>query len=164
MKKKHEIDFFNETTTKFKQFPKLLKEIVTYALSEVLKIDRSVYLSLTLTSRERIHELNKTYRSVDRATDVLSFPSSTIEEIRDPNEKSQLILGDIFICLEVANKQAEELNHSLLYEVCFLFVHGLLHLSGINHDTDEEYAIMQQTMKDIITKKGESIDPWNILN
>ena len=90
--------------------------------------------TLTFVEPEAIQELNRTYRGVDAVTDVLSFESDG--EI-DP-ETNVEYLGDIVICSAQAAKQAEQSGHSLADEIALLEIHGLLHLLGYDHGTDEE--------------------------
>ena len=92
-------------------------------------------VSITLVDDERIRELNREYRHIDRATDVLSFPTGDNEE--DPAEGA-VPLGDIVISLERAYAQAAEYGHSPEREVAFLCVHSMLHLLGYDHETSKE--------------------------
>lgn len=89
-------------------------------------------ISLLLTDDERIKDLNKEYREKDKATDVLSFPMS-----EDPFEEGGM-LGDIVISLETAKSQASDADIEIDREVAFLFIHGLLHLMGFDHEESEE--------------------------
>lgn len=98
-------------------------------------------VNLIFTSEETIQRLNKTFREVDRATDVLSFPSDIDEE-----------LGDIFIALTVAEQQAKKLNHSLTRELAFLAVHGFLHCIGYDHHDPIEAEIMFNTQERILDR------------
>ena len=100
-------------------------------------------LSITLTDDERIHELNKKFRDVDRPTDVLSFAFRESDEPEILNQQVE-ILGDIIISLERAKIQAENFGHSYLREVIFLTVHGLLHLLGYDHMEEEERLEMER--------------------
>lgn len=87
-------------------------------------------VSLTLTDNPGIHQLNREYRGVDRPTDVLSFPQFAAEE----PIPAGATLGDIVISLPQMAAQAREYGHSQKREFCFLFVHGLLHLLGYDHE------------------------------
>jgi probable rRNA maturation factor len=91
--------------------------------------------SVVFVSDERIRELNRDYRNVDRATDVLSF--SFLEE-----EHRAGVVGDVYISLETARRQAEERGIPLGEEVLRLLVHGLLHLVGHVHDEESQAARM----------------------
>lgn len=98
-------------------------------------------ISLTLVSLEEIRELNRDYRDVDRETDVLSFPQ--FESVEDMPEIGELCLGDVVICIEKVEEQAEEFGHSFERELIYLFVHSLLHLLGYDHMEDDEKAVMR---------------------
>ncbi len=85
-------------------------------------------ISLSFCTATEIQALNKQYRAKDSVTDVLSFPA--LPEVPT--------LGDIVICVSRAEQQASELGHSLKRELAFLFVHGLLHLLGYDHEVSED--------------------------
>lgn len=100
-------------------------------------------VSLTLTDNAEIHAINREYRGVDRPTDVLSFPQF---EAGEPIPAGSS-LGDIVISLPKMAAQAQEFGHSQRREFCFLFVHGLLHLLGYDHELsaeDEERQFARQ--------------------
>ena len=110
-------------------------------------------LSITLTDDEHIHALNKNFRGVDRATDVLSFAFRESDEPEIVDAVFE-ILGEIIISLERAKFQAKEYGHSFLREVIFLEVHGLLHLLGYDHMELEERLEMEAEQKFIMEKLG----------
>lgn len=89
-------------------------------------------ISLLICGDARIKELNREYREKDYATDVLSFPMS-----EDPYEEGGM-LGDIAISIDTAKKQAQEADIALEREISFLFIHGLLHLMGFDHELGQE--------------------------
>lgn len=124
------IKIYNQTSLETKAFSKLLKKIFR-------KIKEKKNMSIVFVSLKQIQELNKTFRQIDKATDVLSFPNDDIED---------KTLGDIFISLDKAKEQAESYGHSFEREVGFLAVHGYLHLIGYDHHTkeDEEKMIAMQ--------------------
>ena len=110
---------------------------------------------LLITDDEEIHRINAEYRQVDRATDVLSFPSVNYptgktarhceKRLRaewDP-EAGACMLGDIIISYPHARAQAAEYGHSLDRELCYLFAHGLFHLMGYDHMEDDERKEMR---------------------
>ncbi|OLZ10474.1 rRNA maturation RNase YbeY [Sulfobacillus thermosulfidooxidans] len=98
-------------------------------------------LSIVLTDDSTIHELNRTYRGVDRPTDVLSFSQREGEDAFDDP-----VLGDIVISLDRTRQQALEYGHSFERELGFLTVHGILHLLGWDHETpDDEQRMMAKT-------------------
>ena len=110
-------------------------------------------VSITLTDDENIHALNKKYRGIDRATDVLSFAFRESDEPEILNAEFET-LGDIIISVERAKVQSEEFGHSLLREIIFLEVHGLLHLLGYDHIDDADRIEMETEQKFIMDKLG----------
>ena len=113
-----------------------------------------VEVSVILVDNPYIQELNAMYRHIDQPTDVLSFAmaeSAEEDEFSTPEEAPEL-LGDIFISLERAVEQAGAYGHSFQRELCFLAVHGLLHLLGFDHQNPEETARMRQEEERILTE------------
>ena len=108
-------------------------------------------LSITLTDDKNIHALNKKFRGVDRATDVLSFAFRESDEPEIIGAGFE-ILGDVIISLERAKVQAEEFGHTFLREIIFLEVHGLLHLLGYDHMQDDERQEMEAEQRFIMEK------------
>ena len=133
---------------------KIFEEIMRAAdvVGEIYGVENSE-LSITLTDDKNIHALNKKYRGMDRATDVLSFAFRESDEPEVIGADFE-ILGDVIISLERAKVQAEEFGHSFLREIIFLEVHGLLHLLGYDHIADDERQEMETEQKFIMTKLG----------
>ena len=97
-------------------------------------------ISVSFVDKAEIRRLNKEYRGVDKATDVLSFPafeSGAIPAEEELEEDEELALGDVVICEEVCRKQAEEYGHSEEREIIYLFVHSVFHLLGYDHETED---------------------------
>ena len=114
-----------------------LRGLVRRSVNAALKYEdfqRPCEVSVTFTDNEKVRELNAQYRSIDRATDVLSFP--LFDE--DFEDEEELALGDVVLSLEKAQEQAKEYGHSFEREVAFLVVHSVLHLLGYDHETSEE--------------------------
>lgn len=126
---------------------KLLNDIVEY-----LKIQKDI--EIILTNNEEIKEINKEFRGVDKATDVLSFPLEDIEFMP---------IGSIVISINKAIEVAKSLNHSIEDEVALLFTHGLLHILGYDHEVDngqmrekeEEIVKHFKLPKSLIVRAGE---------
>ncbi len=97
-------------------------------------------LTVTLTSADRVRQLNRQFAGLDEETDVLSFGTDGGPYLVDPGEPPYL--GDVVIAVPVAEKQAAEMGHSLLAELQMLTIHGVLHLLGFDHVTPEEQAEM----------------------
>ncbi|GAV22054.1 rRNA maturation RNase YbeY [Carboxydothermus pertinax] len=102
-------------------------------------------VSVALVDNNYIQSLNRDYRQKDTPTDVLSFPLADDEDD---------VLGDVVISLEKALEQAKEYGHSFLREVSFLTVHGVLHLLGHDHYTEEETRIMREKEEKILKALG----------
>jgi len=115
------------------QFMTIIEQTLRY-----LHIEDDVELSCIIVDDEKIHEINRDYRQIDRSTDVISFALEDSDQFYV--EGMPRSLGDIFISYDHAKIQAQEYGHSLKREMCFLMTHGLLHLLGYDHmnETDEK--------------------------
>ena len=112
-----------------------------------------IELELSLLNNEDMQEINKTQRQKDYATDVLSFPSQ--DNIRADEFEvlgGTLYLGDILICHQICEKQANE--HDITYkdEFIHLLVHGILHLYGYDHEIDKDEDILMRSLEDKMIK------------
>lgn len=107
--------------------------INTHFIEEIVKKHTSRDIDLIVCYNFTIQEYNKTYRGKDTATDVLSFPIENDMIIHN----DIMPLGSIVISADFVNKKAVELNHSAEDEFTLLFIHGLLHLLGYDHETDD---------------------------
>lgn len=114
-------------------------------------IDRNLQettVSIAIVPEETIQSLNAQYRSQDKVTDVLSFPLWDEASIKSLPEQ---ILGEIIICYNRALEQAQNLGHSIEYEIAVLCIHGLCHLIGYDHLTDSEYEKMKEVEQELLT-------------
>ena len=132
-----------------------LRRVIRRAVYATLKHEDFPYpaeVSITLCGAEYIHELNRTYRNVDRPTDVLSFPLYENGQFDEIECRELCELGDIVISLPRAKEQAAELGHGFLREVAFLAVHSTLHLLGYDHERSEEEDELQcRLQKEIVS-------------
>lgn len=146
----------------------LIRKIYNKALEETKNVDMNIVVSVTFVNEEKIRELNKISRNVDRVTDVLSFPMLDIkypqkvnEFLAEVNPDGTLYLGDVVICVKRAKEQAKEYGHSLKREIGFLALHGLLHILGYDHIEKEDEEIMFSTADKILNsvglKRGENV-------
>ena len=126
-----------------------VKNVLEFAL-KYLKIKNSIF-NVIIVSIDKIHELNKTYRNIDRATDVISF---ALEDDETFVKTDYRVLGDIYICLDKAKEQAIEYGHSFKREICFLSIHGLLHLLGYDHMNPEDEKVMFGLQEKILNEFG----------
>ena len=139
---------FNETNENLDLYMDKLYSLLEFALKKE-KLD-NVEFNIIFVDREKIHEINREYRNIDRETDVISF---ALED--DPDiELDHRILGDIYICIEKAYEQAEEYGHSRLREIAFLMIHGLLHLLGYDHMEKEDEVVMFSKQEEILNEFG----------
>ncbi len=124
--------------------------IVRAAEAALLSEGRDGDLTILIDTPERIQTLNRDFRHVDRVTDVLTFPAWEGEIPLSADG----YLGDIMICYERAKEQAEEYGHSLLRELSFLAVHGVLHLLGYDHLTEADERVMREKQTQILDGIG----------
>lgn len=131
--------------------------------AEGIDSDVPLAVEIVFTDGEGIRELNASTRGKDAVTDVLSFPN--LDGIKgmplrgeehpfDMDEEGRLFLGSVVICRERAAEQAEEYGHSLRREIYYLAVHGLCHLLGYDHETEEEKAEMRAREESILSRMG----------
>ena len=116
-------------------------------------IHNDCQVSLTFTDNEEIRILNSKYRKIDRATDVLSFPIYTkneLEDLKKDRHHMQLVLGDIVISVEKAQEQAGEYGHSFKRELSFLVCHSTFHLLGYDHMNEDEAKIMRNKERTVL--------------
>lgn len=117
------------------------------AVAKLHSLTDDTEVGITIVDDERIHEINREYRNVDRPTDVISFALD--DDLEDSDEPELIdgpeehLLGDIIISVETANRQGEEFGHGLEREIVYLAVHGLLHLLGYDHMVEEDKVIMR---------------------
>lgn len=147
---KMEIDFalINEVADFKEDYNQVYQEIIKETAKQ-LDIGNDLELSCIFVDDNKIHEINKQYRNIDRSTDVISFALEDSEQFYV--EGMPRSLGDIFISIDHAKTQAEEYGHSMKREMCFLFTHGLLHLLGFDHMNPEDEAKMIKKQKDILS-------------
>ena len=116
-------------------------------------MDEDAELSVVLCDNAYIHELNKTYRNIDHPTDVLSFALNEGEEEGYDGPDTKL-LGDIVISLDKTREQADEYGHSFERELAYLTVHGMLHILGYDHMTDEDKTEMRKEEEFVLHRLG----------
>jgi len=142
------VEIFNETKTELKELESL-NGLIDYAIeSEKVK---NVIFNVIIVDSEKIQELNKTYRGIDRVTDVISF---ALEDNEDITYQDFRLLGDIYICIDKIYSQAEEYGHSVLRELSFLTIHGFLHLLGYDHMVEEDEKVMFKRQEEILNGYG----------
>jgi probable rRNA maturation factor len=107
-----------------------------------LRIHALAELSVLLVDEATIAELHVRWMDEPGPTDVLSFPMDELRPTKDDEEPEEGLLGDIVICPQVAQKQADAAGHSRDDELALLLTHGILHLLGYDHAEPDEHAEM----------------------
>ena len=144
------------------------QEIAQRVGDAVLDYEQCPYESeveLLLTMDEEIREMNREFRDIDRATDVLSFPLIAYESPADfafleedescfDPDTGELMLGNIVISKQKVVEQAEEYGHTVEREYAFLIAHSMLHLLGYDHMEEEERAVMEKKQREILDGLG----------
>ncbi len=119
------------------------------------EFDGAAEVSVTFVDDEEIHKLNKQFRNIDRATDVLSFPLGENGVYDINHDTGAKMLGDIVISIPHAIDQADRYGHTLQREIGFLTVHSMLHLLGYDHvNGGMESVRMREKEETVLTKLG----------
>ena len=136
------------------------KEVIEKVLSQCFKEEKlensKLCVTVTLTTPKTIQEINKQYRNIDRATDVLSFPMFEKDEldkkIQENDFENEDILGDIVVSVDKVKEQAIEYGHSFERELSYMIVHGFYHLMGYDHIEENDKKIMREKEENILEK------------
>jgi len=133
-----------EIDKEFDCLKETINQIYLNAIKEI-NIPENIVVNIVFVSPEKIQEMNKTYRNIDRVTDVLSFPM--LDDFADIENEIDFVtgeveIGDIYINPIRAKEQAIEYGHSYKREICFLALHGFLHLCLYDHIEKEDEKIM----------------------
>lgn len=139
---------------------------MVYAALDYEQCPYEAEVNVVLTDNPSIRQVNREYRNMDAATDVLSFPMveyetpsdfSRVEELFadcfNP-ESGELMLGDIMISMDKVEEQAEKYGHSQERELAFLVAHSMLHLLGYDHMEEAERLVMEKKQNEILESKG----------
>ena len=139
---------------------KLIEDTVRLCMKSE-ELDKDYEVSIIIVDDREIREINKEHRNIDKATDVLSFPMAEfvngrlVSDEGDYNPGSmELILGDIIISAETAQRQAEEYGHSFEREIAFLTAHSCFHLLGYDHMDEEEEKVMFGKQEAVLAGMG----------
>lgn len=139
------------------EYEKLANQVIIECFKQEGLEESNLYISITLTNNENIKETNKTYRNIDKSTDVLSFPIFTKSELdamigagadalveSKSNQITEFdILGDIIISIPKVEEQAKEYGHSFKREFSYMLVHGFYHLMGYDHIEENDKCRMR---------------------
>ena len=137
-------------------YEKTVKKVIYKCFEEEGLLDSKLMITITFTTPEEIKKINKKYRNIDKATDVLSFPmfekSELDKKIKDKDFLYEDILGDIIISVEKVKEQAEEYGHSFERELSYMLVHGFYHLMGYDHIEEEDKKVMRPKEEKILNE------------
>jgi len=145
---------FQNSTPDKKYTSKFFEKVLVEAVKELKLAGKKIEVSVNLVGEAKIKELNKKYRHKNKVTDVLSFPMNTTFNFQ-LSTFNFLDIGDIFICLSFAKKQAKSENVSIDRKLAQLTVHGFLHLLGYDHERSDEDEIEMFKLENKILKKWQ---------
>ena len=114
-------------------------------------------IGVTIVDDNTILELNREYREKDSVTDVLSFPQFEGHDdlLADlGNDEASTLIGDVVICYEQAERQADEYDTGITREILYLFVHSVMHLFGYDHMEEDEKAVMRKREEEVLAAIG----------
>ncbi len=136
-----------------KEYEKLINKVINECFKNENMQGLKLYVSITLTVPEVIHKLNKEYRNIDKATDVLSFPmfeAEELEQIKKEKLDEEDILGDMVISIPRVEEQAVEYGHSFERELAYMCVHSFYHLLGYDHMIEEDKKKMRAKEDEVL--------------
>jgi len=158
-----DIAIYDETERVDDTHLELMKELII-AAAKKLNLGENFEVSVTIVDDKKIQEINREYRFIDKATDVISFAIEDNDEedfavffdseFMEEEVQIPRLLGDLFISIDKAENQAEAFGHSLERELGFLTVHGFLHLNGYDHQTEAEEKEMFSLQEEILEENG----------
>jgi probable rRNA maturation factor len=120
---------------------------------DFLAPDKQFSLNLCLSNDEEVHRLNKEFRGMDKATNVLSFANADDDAFDEMlASDAEVELGDVIVAFETMEREAQELEASFYEHFCHLWTHGMLHILGYDHIEPEERAEMERREIDILEK------------
>ncbi|MGX0909744.1 rRNA maturation RNase YbeY [Staphylococcus caprae] len=152
------IDFSDHTDLVKDEWYEQIDSLLTFAKKQE-NIESDAELSVTFVDKDEIQNINKVYRDKDKVTDVISFALEEEEPDIDMNDlEIPRVLGDIIICTDVAQEQAESYGHSFERELGFLALHGFLHLLGYDHMTEDDEKEMFGRQDAILNSYGLTRD------
>lgn len=132
----------------------IVKKVFDKCFEEENLQNSKLYITVTFTNPENIRKINKQYRNIDKATDVLSFPLYEKQELDKKIEQQEFlhedVLGDVVISIEKVEEQAKEYGHSFERELSYMLVHGIYHLMGYDHIEEEDKKKMREKEEKIL--------------
>lgn len=121
---------------------------------DFLELNKNFSVNLCLSDDQNVHQLNKSFRGMDKPTNVLSFANIDDEEFDLMLEENEVELGDVIIAYETMDREAKEQEVTLSEHFCHLWTHGLLHVLGYDHIDPDEALEMESREIDILSRLG----------
>ena len=143
------------TIKKNTEYEKIINKVIEQCFKNENMDKLKLYVSITLTIPEDIKSINKKYRNIDKATDVLSFPmfeKDEIDEIIKEQYDIEDVLGDLIISIPKVEEQANEYGHSFERELSYMVVHGFYHLMGYDHMVESDKVIMRSKEDEVLNE------------
>ena len=136
------------------RYEAIVKKVFDKCFEEENLQDSKLYITVTLTNPENIQKINKEYRNIEKATDVLSFPMFEKNELQKKIEEKDFlyedVLGDIIISIQKVEEQAKEYGHSFERELSYMLVHGFYHLIGYDHIEEKDKKEMRKKEEKVL--------------
>ncbi len=163
----YQIEYEADTDIGVSNYEEIIKNVVDAAL-ELEKCPYECEVSVTIVDNDEIRSINKEFRGIDSATDVLSFPMTEypspaefdiLEDEENDSfnpETGELLLGDIILSADKILEQADKYGHSVERELAFLTAHSMLHLMGYDHMEDDERIVMEDRQRKLMDMLGIS--------
>lgn len=161
-----ELEYDEDIQWNFDFDPEEITVIVAAKVLETQGCPFDCNINVLITDNARICEINRSYRQIDRPTDVLSFPGVDFDtpgvfdipkereaDYFDP-DSGLLVLGDIILSVDKIREQAESYGHSTKREFAFLVAHSMLHLCGYDHMESEEARVMEEKQEAVLQELG----------
>ena len=136
------------------RYEAIVKKVFDKCFEEENLQDSKLYITVTLTNPENIQKINKEYRNIEKATDVISFPMFEKNELQKKIEEKDFlhedVLGDIIISIQKVEEQAKEYGHSFERELSYMLVHGFYHLIGYDHIEEKDKKEMRKKEEKVL--------------
>ena len=145
-----EINFLNIKENE--EYIKILKKAIKKCFEVENLNNKNIYINVILTNSLTIRKFNKTYRNIDKETDVLSFPMFEKDELKKRNILVKDVLGDVVISIDKVKNQAIEYEHSFERELTYMIIHGFYHLMGYDHINENDKIEMRKKEKEILER------------
>ena len=138
------------------EYNKVIEKVIDKCFEIEELTSSKMYISVTLTNPENIRKINLKYRTIDKETDVLSFPMFEKKELEIKKEKNDFqnydVLGDMVISIPKVKEQAKEYGHSFERELAYMVVHSFYHLLGYDHIEKKDKQLMREKEEFILDK------------